>query len=106
MNADLKWTPDMGDQLERILEDKRVALVKRLASGRVSLFRRPANFESVVKCPAKTFVDLTPEEAVIFGLAIMIQGAIECPDFSEKIRGNTFSAVGKEGAVVSGDTPS
>lgn len=91
-NADLKWTPAMGAQFEEILDRKGIVMAKRMASGRVSLFRRPKRDDKspLVKCPAKTFVDLTPEEAVIFGLAIMMQGAIDCPDFSQEVLGNTF----------------
>ena len=82
-------TPELEDRLNAALDARGVELARRIASGRVSLWKKNARQLKnggvrVTMAPPKTILDLDPEEAVLFGIAWILYGVEGCPEFCAK----------------------
>ncbi len=76
----LVLTPQMMENVHFKLGNHGLCLSERSLSGRLTLFRQSQQRRPNI-VPSRTILELSPEDAVMLGLFIMLKFGQRCPDF-------------------------
>ena len=80
---DLRFTNEMFHSLQAAFEREGLQIAQRSASGRISVFKRPKNFDPNIS-PNKVLANFSPQEGMLLGLNIFILSAAADPEFALK----------------------